>query len=98
MLRLNNISKTFQPGTVNEKHALKDIDLHLAPGEFVTVLGSNGAGKSTLAQQLGKKLNIPVVHLDKLFWHPGWVESSKEEIDRKIMEAMAAPQRIMDGN
>ena len=48
MLRLNNISKTFQPGTVNEKHALKDIDLHLAPGEFVTVLGSNGAGKSTL--------------------------------------------------
>ena len=48
MRRLNNISKTFQPGTVNEKHALKDIDLHLAPGEFVTVLGSNGAGKSTL--------------------------------------------------
>jgi putative ABC transport system ATP-binding protein len=48
MLRLNNISKTFQPGTVNEKHALKDVDLHLAPGEFVTVLGSNGAGKSTL--------------------------------------------------
>ena len=48
MLRLSNINKTFQPGTVNEKHALKNVDLHLAPGEFVTVLGSNGAGKSTL--------------------------------------------------
>jgi len=48
MLTLQNISKTFNPGTVNEKQALRDIDLHLAPGDFVTVLGSNGAGKSTL--------------------------------------------------
>ena len=48
MLQLNNISKTFNPGTVNEKTALKDLSLHLAPGDFVTILGSNGAGKSTL--------------------------------------------------
>ena len=48
MLQLNNISKTFNPGTVNEKTALKDVNLHLAPGDFVTILGSNGAGKSTL--------------------------------------------------
>ena len=48
MLTLTNITKTFAPGTVNEKKALCGIDLHLAPGDFVTILGSNGAGKSTL--------------------------------------------------
>lgn len=48
MLNLTNITKTFAPGTVNQKTALCGIDLHLAPGDFVTVLGSNGAGKSTL--------------------------------------------------
>ena len=48
MLTLQNVSKTFNPGTVNEKTALSGIDLHLERGDFVTILGSNGAGKSTL--------------------------------------------------
>ena len=48
MLKLTNITKTFAPGTVNQKTALSGFDLHLAPEDFVTVLGSNGAGKSTL--------------------------------------------------
>ena len=48
MLRVDNISKTFNPGTVNEKTALDRLSLHLAPGDFVTIIGSNGAGKSTL--------------------------------------------------
>ena len=48
MLTLNQITKTFGKGTVNEKTALNGIDLHLDRGDFVTVLGSNGAGKSTL--------------------------------------------------
>lgn len=48
MLTLQNVSKTFNPGTVNEKTALSGIDLHLNRGDFVTILGSNGAGKSTL--------------------------------------------------
>jgi len=48
MLTLSHISKTFSPGTANEHLALDDLSLHLAPGEFVTVIGSNGAGKSTL--------------------------------------------------
>lgn len=48
MLKLNNISKTFNPGTVNEKRALEGVSLHLEPGDFVTIVGSNGAGKSTL--------------------------------------------------
>ena len=48
MLTLSHISKTFNPGTVNEKKALEDISLRLEPGDFVTIIGSNGAGKSTL--------------------------------------------------
>ena len=48
MLTLSHISKTFNPGTVNEKTAIADLSLHLDPGDFVTIIGSNGAGKSTL--------------------------------------------------
>ena len=48
MLKLEHISKTFNAGTVNEKHALRDLSLHLKPGDYVTVIGSNGAGKSTM--------------------------------------------------
>ena len=48
MLRIENIKKTFNPGTINEKKALNGVDLVLKDGEFVTVIGSNGAGKSTL--------------------------------------------------
>ena len=48
MLTLSNLRKTFAPGTVNEKVALDGVNLHLNPGDFVTILGSNGAGKSTL--------------------------------------------------
>lgn len=48
MLELRGISKTFFPGTPNEKKALKEINITLSPGDFVTIIGSNGAGKSTL--------------------------------------------------
>ncbi len=48
MLTLKNISKTFNPGTVNEKTALSGLNLHLDKGDFVTIIGANGAGKSTL--------------------------------------------------
>ena len=48
MLDIQNLSKTFNPGTVNEKKALSSLSLHLDEGDFVTIVGSNGAGKSTL--------------------------------------------------
>ena len=47
MLELTNITKTFNPGTINEKHALNGVNLKLEDGDFVTVIGGNGAGKST---------------------------------------------------
>ena len=48
MLKVTNLQKTFNPGTVNEKVALRGLNLELKDGEFVTVIGGNGAGKSTL--------------------------------------------------
>ncbi len=48
MLEIKNVYKTFNPGTVNEKQALKGISLTLEDGDFVTVIGGNGAGKSTM--------------------------------------------------
>ena len=48
MLNISHVSKTFNPGTVTEKQALKDLNLHLLPEDFVTVIGGNGAGKSTM--------------------------------------------------
>lgn len=48
MLDLIGISKTFNPGTVNEKKALSNVSLHLKEGDFATIVGSNGAGKSTM--------------------------------------------------
>ena len=48
MLKIDNISKTFNPGTPNEKRAVSHLSLHLEEGDFVSIIGSNGAGKSTL--------------------------------------------------
>ena len=52
MLKIEHICKTFNPGTITEKIALRDVSLHLEPGEFVTVIGGNGAGKSTLMNSI----------------------------------------------
>ena len=66
--------------------------------ERIVIIGCGGAGKSTLARRLGEKLDIPVVHLDQLWWKPGWVESSREEFDAKLAVELAKSQWIMDGN
>ncbi len=58
MLQIENISKTFNPGTITEKHALKGVSLHLPPGDFVTVIGGNGAGKSTLMNSIAGTFRV----------------------------------------
>ncbi|CAM5192670.1 Putative ABC transport system ATP-binding protein OS=Ureibacillus acetophenoni OX=614649 GN=SAMN05877842_1062 PE=4 SV=1 [Ureibacillus acetophenoni] len=57
MLKLEGINKIFNEGTSDEKVALNNINLHLAPGDFVTVIGSNGAGKSTMLNMISGALS-----------------------------------------
>lgn len=58
MLTIDGISKTFFPGSVNERRALSGVDLRLEEGDFVTVIGSNGAGKSTLLNAVAGRLPV----------------------------------------
>ena len=67
MLKLENIKKTFNPGTVNEKCALQGLSLHLKPGDFATIIGSNGAGKSTMMNAIAG-----VFYVDEGSVTPGW--------------------------
>lgn len=66
--------------------------------ERIMIIGCGGAGKSTLARQLGEKTGLPVVHLDKLFWKPGWESLSQEEFDQVHQEAISRERWIIDGN
>jgi adenylate kinase family enzyme len=64
----------------------------------IAIVGCSGGGKSTLARALGAKLGVPVVHLDALFWKPGWVESERDAFRAAVTEALAPEAWISDGN
>ena len=66
--------------------------------ERVMIIGCGGAGKSTLARKLGEKTGLPVVHLDKLFWKPGWESLSRDEFDVLHRRELAKDRWIIDGN
>ncbi|MBC7783249.1 MAG: hypothetical protein H7144_05365 [Burkholderiales bacterium] len=64
----------------------------------VAVVGSPGAGKSTLAVELGRRTELPVFHLDRMFWRPGWTPTSREEF-RLTQERLVRTERwVIDGN
>ncbi|MFL6374604.1 MAG: hypothetical protein ACJ73D_08070 [Pyrinomonadaceae bacterium] len=64
----------------------------------VLVLGSGGAGKTTFSQRLGGITGIPVVHLDALFWKPGWERTPDDEWANILRTEVTKPAWIMDGN
>jgi adenylate kinase family enzyme len=64
----------------------------------VIILGSAGSGKSTLSQKLSVILSLPVIHLDKYFWMPNWVQTPNEEWDKIVEDFTMEEQWIIDGN
>lgn len=64
----------------------------------VLIIGSGGAGKSTLARRLGEKTGIEVIHLDRLYWRPGWVKTPAEEWSAIVAHQLEKDSWIMDGN
>jgi adenylate kinase family enzyme len=64
----------------------------------VLVIGSGGAGKSTLARRIAERTGLPLIHLDALYWKPGWVETPKAEWDRVVDQLIARDTWVMDGN
>ncbi len=68
------------------------------PGERIAIIGSGGAGKSTLSRRLGELTGLTVVHLDTLFWCPGWVGTPQLEWEAHQREVLRIERWIMDGN
>lgn len=64
----------------------------------VLVLGAPGSGKSTLAAALARRTGLPLIHLDRHYWRPGWVEPDKETWARQVETLAAADRWVMDGN
>jgi adenylate kinase family enzyme len=64
----------------------------------IIIVGPGGAGKSTLARRLGAILGLEVVHLDELYWGPGWIEPPKEAWRATIADLLRRDAAILDGN
>jgi adenylate kinase family enzyme len=66
--------------------------------ERVVILGGVATGKSTLARELGERLDLPVIHLDALFYLPGWVPSERSAFRKRVSGAIAGDRWVTDGN
>jgi adenylate kinase family enzyme len=64
----------------------------------VAIVGSGGAGKSTFARALALRTGLPLVHLDHLYWSPGWVVTPSDEWRVVLEEALGGDAWIADGN
>jgi adenylate kinase family enzyme len=70
----------------------------MSPPKRIVILGPSGSGKSTLARQIGRRLELPVVHLDAIYWTPGWVPSEAAQFRERVAEESARERWVMDGN
>ena len=99
MLKLDNICKTFNPGTINEKKALQNLSLTLKPGDFVTVIGGNGAGKSTMLNAIdginvtGECEHKRAAYIGRVFQDPMLGTAPNMQIEENLALAMRRGRR-----
>jgi adenylate kinase family enzyme len=70
----------------------------LAALQRILVIGSGGSGKTTFARRLAARTHLPLIHLDALYWRPGWDPTPPEEWRTKVEALVREPAWIMDGN
>lgn len=75
---------------------MTELELHVP--RRIAIIGTGGAGKTMLALELGRRLGLPVVHLDRIYWRAGWVEPPPDEWQEAHRAALAADAWIADGN
>ena len=66
--------------------------------ERILIIGNAGAGKSTFAKELAKRLALPLIHLDRLYWRGNWEHLSRDEFDTALQVQLDKPVWIIDGN
>lgn len=66
--------------------------------ERILIIGGNGSGKTTFARELAAAMNLPLIHLDKLYWRDNWTPASNEEFDALLLDELRKPRWIIDGN
>ena len=66
--------------------------------ERIMIIGGCGCGKTTLSKKLSDKLNLPLIHLDRLYWRDYWKAVPDHEFDRQLLQELTNPRWIIDGN
>ncbi len=62
------------------------------------MIGSGGAGKSTVSRRIAAATGLPLVHLDRLYWHPGWVATPAAEWEQVVRDVVAGDRWVIDGS
>lgn len=64
----------------------------------VVIVGPGGAGKSWLAKRIAERTHLPLIHLDREYWRPGWIETAKPEWNARVRALVAGDRWVIDGN
>ncbi len=88
---MHDASKVVNPGSA-DAWPLQGV----APRR-IAVIGRGGAGKTTVALRLGQDLGLPVIHLDRLYWGPGWQPVGREVFEERQAAAVAGDAWVIDG-
>jgi adenylate kinase family enzyme len=74
------------------------LGVRMDQAQRIMIIGGSGSGKSTLARQIGAAMGLPVVHIDPMYWAPGWAQRPAEETRALSLAAAAGEAWVFEGN